>query len=99
MKHLGHIEIQGNKIVFVYYKKKKPDQYDVRKYGESTSKYFSDWKEYEASKREVEVENKYSISEILGYAHIQNVGTFLSNNQPCQAEITDKKATITKIIT
>lgn len=113
MIKLGHIEIKDDKVIFVYHEIWKPYRADYYEYSDyekgevyfNTKSYNRDLKEYEASKREVEVENiiwgelckcwifncENPLDELEG-------GIEAVHNQPCEAEVTNGKATIIKIL-
>ena len=97
----GHIRIR-DKVYFEYYELEKPDQNDVGKYGEFSNKYFDDLREYEASKRLVEVNNKtHAAKNSLRYwlllphkAGKIEIWDIVRNNQPCKAEVKEKATII-----
>jgi hypothetical protein len=109
MKHLGHIKIQDNKIVFVYPKLPKPDwsltlKMVLRNGGEEDDArmgYNVEIKAYNASKRKVEVSNVKRIKWLyffyFGDKVIMHPNYELKHNQPCEAEV-NGKATIVKIL-
>jgi len=113
MNHLGHIEIR-DKIIFVYYEKKKPIELNYWGYGKDRGgkfyklRYEKALKEYQASRREVEVENV--IEHLIPYLNQKKVYKYydvifdrnnfeqIKDNQPCEAEVKNDKATIVKIL-
>lgn len=103
MNHLGYISIQGNKIIFVYHELPEPDAFNYT-FKERSMNYHKDCKEYEASRREVKVENDFFILKIfpslLWIKSKKNRGkpNVFKHNQPCKAKVTDGKATIVKIL-
>lgn len=113
MKYFGHIEIKDNKIIFVYHEKEFPNAlgkdynsaYDEKLGGFKIfnyKKFNRDWEEYEASKREIKVNNaKKKYSYLSGkYYYIRSPGTGITliNNQSYEAEVKENLATITKIL-
>jgi len=113
MTKQGYIELTPNEVIFVYHELPKPDwdilMYSIRESGgeeepEGKIRYERLVEEYEASKREVKIEN--ASKPLYGYANIFvkdknssfpktiNVG----NNRYCKAEIENNKALITKIL-
>lgn len=108
MKHLGHIEIRDNKVIFVYYELEKPDidWYIVNSacFNRVDDFYKQAMGEYEASKREVEIENASKSS--FGYANIflKDKNSFypkiisVGNNQLCETKIKNNKTIIIKIL-
>lgn len=102
MKQTGHIEIKDNKVVFVYYELKKPDLDDYTK--DSTwgyAEYNEDLDKYQASKREVEISNVTKHAdpyEKVSFFFRSPEIIALKNNQPCEAEVTDNKATIIELL-
>lgn len=102
MKKLGHIKIT-EKVKFVYHELEKPDTlvYEQTKDFYFDNAYYKEViKAYEASKKTVEVSNYNQINRLfLKTAHIdinKHLKT-ISDNQPCEAEVTDK-ALITKLL-
>jgi len=96
MKQTGHISIT-DKVRFVYWKLPQPSTRDYNKVREYEAKYA----EYLASKREVEVDNyayRHVIKRKYPYIHSIKGVPLIKHNQPCEAEVTDGKATITKIL-
>lgn len=113
----GKIKIKDNEIVFVYFELPEPKWIDYNDIGFSLEQkalkgtYNQAMKEYEASKREVEVENIIVVtdkkSKFLLKCYVNEndmrfkskffVGEFIKHNQPCEAEV-NGKAMITKII-
>jgi len=102
MTKLGHIRIKLERVWFEYYELEKPRKEDFFEH----EWYLDELEEYEASNRTVEVSNNKSAD----FFNLDNVGKLetcwllvnnkkyiIYNNQPCEAEITDK-AKITKII-
>jgi len=107
MKHLGHISIQDNKIIFVYYKLPEPykDDYIADGWIFLTQPYEKAIKEYNASKREVEVENYKKISDLYFMKHkngttiiYPDIDYELKNGTKCEAEVENGIATIVKIL-
>jgi len=103
MKYRGHIEIKDNKIVFVYYEP------IVLKHTEPITIISRNDLEriYEASKRSIDVNNKYSISKTKKYCHLNfkdksgkliDLVTNIKDNQSCEAKIENNKAEIIKIL-
>ncbi|MBA7500889.1 hypothetical protein ES704_03651 [subsurface metagenome] len=99
----GHIEIRDNKIIFVYHELPKLDEslYD-EKFGFEDA-YYEDLDKYQASKREVETSNVINVSlndccKWKVYIEGKYPASIIINNQPCEAEVTDNKAIITKIL-
>lgn len=113
MKHLGHIRIKDNKVIFVYRELPVPrkDAYQIQQVGvvagnivETESfrerDFLEAMKEYNASKREVEVSNAeepFCGYESCTYLKIGKVKYVIKDNQPCEAEI-NGKAKIIKIL-
>lgn len=113
MAKLGHIRIVKDEIRFVYHELYEPDKKDLIYYHNSVLirrqlklEYLKDMKEYQASRREVEVKNVYwsyqfdkwilEITRLLKPQGITSI--FVKNNQPCEAEVISGKATIIKIL-
>ena len=102
MNHPGHIEIKDNEVIFVYHELEEPRIEDYE-YGSNkfvTEDYSHHLKEYLASKRSVKVENDYIIDWRKNiYIIIGDSGEIvIKNNQPCEAEVENGKAIITKIL-
>jgi len=102
----GYIKIKPDGVWFVYHELSYPDwDYFVDEYGnghDSAIFYDTALKEYEASKREAKVNNWLTLDVPDGNfctIELQNkkVGEYIWNNQPCEAEVKDNIATITKI--
>jgi len=94
MNHLGHIEIK-DKVVFVYYEFSEPKTILDSEFNKKMRKHL-------ASKREVEVKNWLTIDTPDKNCSIllagKEIGEYVWNNQPCEAEVKNDKATIVKII-
>ena len=64
---IGYIQIKDNKVVFIYHKLEKPDPNSTHYFDYATPELCIEFKiamkEYEASKREVEVDNVTTIYE------------------------------------
>jgi len=109
MEQIGHIEIQGNKIAFVYHELEKPqltkeDYFESDKNYQISKEYNRKLEEYNASKREVEVEKFYKIGDeyfceyYFSYCNIKDIYTNqLKNGQSCEVSIINNKAIITKV--
>ena len=107
MKHIGHTEIKNGEVIFVYYELPKPYRPNYWSWGSFQPELFNKAKkEYEASRREVKVENVYWsyqfdkwILEIIRLIKPQGITSiFVKHSQPCEAEISNGKAVITKIL-
>lgn len=113
MNQPGKIVIT-DKVYFEYFQLYKPDKKELKYYHNSTlisnqlrSEYLKNVKEYEASKRIVEVSNVFPC--LLPRLNEQKVDIYydvifqdksfeqVKNNQPCEAEVENNIATITKI--
>lgn len=98
----GYIRIVNNEIRFEYHELPKPEL--KCNCSPCRLRYHSkDLPEYEASKRSVKVENVYWNTSLQSWsircriwAHALD-GETIKNNQPCEAEVVNGKATITKI--
>ena len=90
----GHIEIQDNKVIFVYHELKKPkreEHYTQIEFEKAVN-------EYKASKREVEVRDvPINITDKVCFIQLRNRERCVKHNQPCEAEV-NGKAVITKIL-
>ena len=90
------------KVYFEYYELPKPLHLTCGNRKKDLLHYTKMMKEYEASKRLIEVGNKYFIADTYLYndlcAHIADIGNFIKNNTPCKTEITGNKATIVELI-
>jgi len=98
MKHLGHIEIRGNKVIFVYHELPSPKRRDfmMPNWTDGLLRYKKAIKEYKASKREVEVENVFrDFDEWV--LDVENQIIEARDGMSCEAEV-NGKALITKII-
>ena len=108
----GHIEIEDNKVIFVYHELEKPTGnfyndnwiFDNKELARIIVKQFSkEVKEYEASKQEAEVGNDFLTLKILpSILWLRSKSgkcrpDFFKQNQPCEAEIENGIALITKI--
>ena len=105
----GHIKIKNNEIIFVYHELEKPqltkeDYFEPDKNYQISKEYNKKLKEYEASKREAKVSNVILKNINMGF-WIENslkvmvgIEIELKHNQPCEAEIENGIATITKIL-
>lgn len=95
VKHLEHIEIKNDKVIFVYYELPKPKEPEWLDGVWAEIDYPELLKEYEASRREAEVENVFwdESVKLWMYDFIM-----VKHSQPCEAEVIDGKATITKIL-
>ena len=89
----GHIEIT-DKVYFVFHELEKPDSYTyerARDFNFDCSYYQNEIKEYEASKRTVEVSNVFWSKLSLEWLYGRKIkGTWENgpkNNQLCQAEV------------
>lgn len=94
----GYIRFIDNKVKFEYYQLYKPDKKDyyhssVLISNQLKLEYLKDYKEYEASKRVIKVEN--DCFRIADWA-LQAIKAEI-NNQPCEAEVENNIATIIKI--
>lgn len=110
MKHSGKIVIKDNRVYFEPDGLEKPDKENYYGYicnpqrprvkyrrGRLYEKeYQKDMKEYEASKQLIEVSNYWCGYRGIIRMAINEEAERIENNQPCEAEITDK-AIITKI--
>lgn len=107
----GHIEIKDKEIRFVYHKLEKPDFPYFGGHPMLDHDYAEELEAYEALRREVKVKNAVLnttsrnditlIGEILIYPNEKNDIIWnpeVDNNQPCEAEIENRIATITKIL-
>jgi len=99
MTKQGYIEIRDNEIIFVYHKLGKPKKEDFFEH----EWYLDELEEYEASKRSAKVDNIIHNEHEPLYEIEYFNGPYLFtkedlHNQSCEAEITDNKAIITKII-
>ena len=74
------------------------DEYTCEVFG--YHEFYTDSKEYEASKQLIEVSNDYYLRN-YGYHSISGLnktGSYVfKDNQPCKAEVTDNKATIVEL--
>ena len=95
----GYIRIIGGKLIFEYYKLLEPDSYIADDYCLPEYKWKQQMKEYEASKRTVEVSNDYSIHRFGNAVHLSfkdesgkliDLITNIPDNQPCKAEVNGK---------
>ena len=102
MKKSGHIKLEDNKVIFVYHELIDPESLEFfHDRNKRIQKFMLE--EYEASKREVEVGNKFVLSEVKPNAiciDIENSWTLkhLLNNQFCEAEVIDNNAKILKLL-
>ena len=105
----GHIRIFiDKKICFEYYELEKPEFPLTNKDKEYLSfqmallNHEGNMKEYEASKRLVEVVNitmNYDEDDnMIEEGWVEDIEEFVKNNQQCKAEIKDNKAIIIKLI-
>lgn len=104
MKHLGHIELRDGKVVFVYYESPEPKKLINTTSFIAARRYVLALRKYLASKREVEVSNvfwefvsrkwRFDIEDFYPMYEKK----YVKHNQPCEAEVTDNKATIVKIL-
>ncbi len=108
----GYIRLGiDRKVYFEYYQLYKPNKTDLQYYHNSIlldrhlkDEYLKDYREYEASKRLVEVDNVIFITYcrlwvfdfVNEYSHYLN-GKDVINNQPCKAEV-GKTAIIVELI-
>jgi len=111
MTKQGHIEIMDNEVIFVYHELPEPERNNYYGHGLidfETVPVFKElaynkaMKEYEASKRSVKVSNVRQIKWLyffyFGNKVIMHPDYEVKHNQPCEAEIENDKAKITKII-
>jgi len=91
----GHIRIR-DKVYFEYYELEKPMKKDHLIMYDGIS--FSElMKEYEASKRSVEVSNFWREFSKVILMIINDKTEDIINNQPCKAEVKDNKAVIIEL--
>jgi len=104
----GHIEISDKGVIFVYWKFLLPNLKDYKeRFGWQYIKFYNKAVDkYRASRRKVEVSNVTKKSKDWYYNVIgtdcKNTDWALGkgiaiNNQPCEAEVENNKATITNI--
>ena len=88
-----------NKVYFEYYELERPNpsDYFIPETQQISGQFGKDLKEYEASKRSVEVSNAHWNIDKKKWA-VMFVWEFIKNNQPCRAEITKDTCTIIKLI-
>ena len=99
----GKIQIT-DKIYFEYYQLYKPDRRELKYYHNSVRinnqlqiEYLKDKKEYEASKKLIEVDNyayRYVIKRKYPYIYSIKGHPGIKDNQPCTAEIVGESAII-----
>ena len=97
---IGKTRIEGDKVYFDYYELKKPDKedfYSGRVF--CTLLWKARMKEYEASKRSVEVINGYLLVRDKLYLWFtgNQSGILIKKDQLCKAEVVGDKATIVKL--
>ena len=105
MKQPGKIAIKDNKVYFEPDGLEKPKKDEFHSLNPWYQRYINDMKEYEASKQLVEVRNVFKLWGTLspdGKTNLKEVWmmnnkTEYKNNQPCEAEVENNKAVITKI--
>lgn len=105
MIYSGNIKIEDNKIIFVYHELSKPRfNPNIYKFGNEHDEIIKkEWEEHLASKREAKVSNvlyydKKGEIEIAISFEKREKPIFVKHNQPCEAEVEDGKAMITKIL-
>jgi len=98
MTQLRHIEIEDDKVIFVYYEREEPKREDFH----TERSYRDELEYYEASKRSVEVENinwKIKSETAIVIEKLEDRYPIeIKHNQPCEAEIENRIALIIKII-
>jgi len=98
----GYIRLIDGKVKFEYYELEKPDSYTyerARDFNFDCSYYQNEIKEYEASKRTIEVSNEiYPVTIMLDkkWILLKKDWKIVKGNETCEAEVTDK-ATIVEL--
>ena len=93
----GHIRLIDGKVKFEYCELEKPDSYTyerARDFNFDCSYYQNEIKEYEASRKLVEVSNYWREFNRTTGMIVNKVIELIENNQPCKAEVNDKATII-----